>query len=366
MMGGYYAKALGKVADVKTVGVPMATPCDFPSKLPHAPLQPVLDQMPWKPDFYIQFYSKPEYFPEDLHRIQIPKVWYIYDLHVHMQEIAAAAYLFDLVICYGEKEKQQLHDLGITHVEVLPFAADNDCYYRPHQGDETRPHKIGFAGNAWNTSAKRAELLRKIQKHFPIQIEHLTLAGEQVRDFYGQCDIVLNHAIANDVNMRIPEVLFSGRPLLTSEVPDIGDYLNPDEHASTYTDDNILDKIKWLLDHPNEREEMAARGQAHALARHSYDHRAKKLSEILTLYQERWQTSGATKKNPYLLQAAQFRYLFFRYPGDALLWAREQMPAGGHLAARVLKMSLTSLCFFLRTTQRFTKAEYFQSYYSDR
>ena len=47
------------------------------------------------------------------------------------------------------------------------------------------------------------------------------------------------------------------------------------------TGDECIEKIKWLLDHPKEREEIAKAGQKRVLKDHTFKIRANQLNEII-------------------------------------------------------------------------------------
>lgn len=316
MMGWYYAKELAKTAEVKLAGPEFAgAKSDFALR-PGAPLQPVLDRLGSWPDFYVEFYSKPGYHPADLPALKIPKAWYIYDTHLHLDELCTASYLFDLVFCPSEADRQRLLARGVPRVEVLEFAADPDMYFRPIE--ETRPKKLclGFAGSARGHAQLkgREEFLRRVAERYPLHIEHRTLQGGPVADFYRDCDIVLNHAIGGELNMRVPEALMSGSALLTPEVEGLTDFIDTQRSLAIFNGDNVFEKIETLLARPDLRLELARHGQQEVLAKHTYAHRAQKLVACL----EEHRRQGFPSKNPWLLEAAQLRYTMFRHPGSGV------------------------------------------------
>ena len=362
MMGAYYERALRKHNKVITVGPQFGdAQSDFDVN-PGQPLRVVLSKIASPIDFYIQFYSKPDYFPPDLHLIDYPKAWYVYDLHLHLDEIAASCYLFDLIFTYDEISKQQLIQKGVPRVEVLPFAADPEFYYRKYRHGKCK-YQVGFSGTAWGSEALRGReaLLKKIGENFDLKIEHRTLAGKAVADFYQECQIVLNHAIKNDINMRVPETLLSGRPLLTPEVPGLEQMIKPQGHAMIYREENILEKISYMLSHPDEMEKMAQDGQAYALEVLTYEKRAKTLCDFLKIELETYKHGGRVPKNQFLAQAAQFNYHFFRFPGDALVWLKGQLARKTGGLYKVLVLALSALVLCCLGLQKFKKTKYFQN-----
>jgi hypothetical protein len=361
MMGAYYERALRKEHTVFTVGPHFEdAESDFDAR-PGDPLKEVLSKIEPPIDFYVQFYSKPDYFPPDLHEIDLPKAWYVYDLHLHLDEIAASCYLFDIIFTYDELSKRELERRGVPRVEVLLFAADPELYYQKHQKKE-RKYDVGFSGSAWGSDALkgRESLLKKVGDQFNLKVEHRTLMGKAVADFYQDCHIVLNHAIKNDLNMRISEVLLSGRPLLTPDVPGLRTMIEPDKHAIIYRENNVLDQIALMLEQKDKMEVMAQQGQEHALANMTYAKRAKSLATFLEEELHSYTHNGRASKNPYLSKAAQFNYHYFRFPGDAFIWLRNTINKKDGNIIKILVVSLNLMIFTLYLLQKIKKNEYFQ------
>ena len=206
----------------------------------------------------------------------------------------------------------------------------------------------------------RKELIEQLQKKFSLKVENRSLFGNEVADFYQQCKVVLNHAIADDYNMRVAEALLSGRPLLTPKVTGIEAFVQDGVHASVYEAHNLEAKLQHLLDHPNEAEAMAQKGQEEFLNKHTYDHRAQTLTQALNELVEKYQNEGRPHKNPWLKRAAQFRYHYFRYPGDALSFLLQDPLQEARLADRLLFKGLTCLRKLLRFLDRLRGSEHFQ------
>ena len=152
MMGGYYAKSLKKIAKVWTVGPKVSqSENDFYVDI-HEPITPILSKINEPIDFYISFYSKPDFFPIDMYKLPIPTAWYVYDTHLHLHELSTTAYLFDHIFCTDEPTRLRLQQQGVSHLSVLPFAADKDYYYRPQSQNLNRPYDVGFCGSITNPS----------------------------------------------------------------------------------------------------------------------------------------------------------------------------------------------------------------------
>ena len=362
MMGWYYAKALGKIADVTTIGPQFAGAV---SHIPVLPNEPLLKHIPdlFAYDFYLQVYSKPGYFPPDICEIYIPKVWYVYDTHIHLDVLATTCHVFDLIFCPNAFDRDRLFGLGIPNVEVLEFAADKDSYFIPHRPSKDKHVAIGFAGSVNNHThlKERKELLEEVASRFPLKIENRTLSGPRVAEFYSDCRIVLNHAIGHEVNMRISEALMSGSLLLTPVVEGIEKYIDIQKSVITYNRDNLFDKIAEILAQPERFDDIAKYGQQEVLERHTYEHRARELVTHTTNYLEKWSPGGPPSKNPWLIKSAELRYRLAFQPGHAFRIMREPWFAPRGLCGKLLGLAFSAITRFLKLLEFLPGRSYFNS-----
>ncbi len=83
-------------------------------------------------------------------------------------------------------------------------------------------------------------------------------------------------------NMRLFETTGVGTCLVTDWKENLKNLFEPAKEVVTYKSAaECTEKIKWLLDHPKEREAIAKAGQARTLTEHSYSKRAEQLDEII-------------------------------------------------------------------------------------
>lgn len=358
-VGAFYLKYLKRVADVVSIGPEVGLQSDIPVDV-RDPLLPHLQGEHGPFDVYVQFYSKPDYFPPDLYKVDIPKVWIVYDLHLHGYELGRTAFLFDLVIVMDESVKQLLLSMGVSRVEVLPFAVDHEVFYIPWK-DQPRPHTVGFSGSVSGHPQLegRKRLLDKVGSHFPLKIEHRSKMGSEVAEFYQECQVVINQAVNHELNMRVMETLAAGRPLLTPEVPGLEDVIEDQTHAVVYREENLIEKLTWMVEHPEECEEMARKGQAHAMQHHTYEVRAKQLIGILENEREYWD-NPTVQKHPDHLRTTQFLYHWFRYPGDALDWLAQHW-AYHSFPGKMMQSFLRVASLTLKVIGTLWNKKYFQS-----
>jgi len=83
-------------------------------------------------------------------------------------------------------------------------------------------------------------------------------------------------------NVRLFEVTGVGSCLITDWKKNLNDFFEIDKEIVTYkSTEECIEKVKWLLDHPKEREEIAKSGQKKTLGNHTFKQRADLLNSII-------------------------------------------------------------------------------------
>jgi spore maturation protein CgeB len=83
-------------------------------------------------------------------------------------------------------------------------------------------------------------------------------------------------------NMRLFETTGVGACLLTDWKKNLPDLFEPDKEALTYrTAEECVEKLKYILDHEDERRAIAAAGQQRTLREHNFENRAAWIDEII-------------------------------------------------------------------------------------
>jgi 2-polyprenyl-3-methyl-5-hydroxy-6-metoxy-1,4-benzoquinol methylase len=98
--------------------------------------------------------------------------------------------------------------------------------------------------------------------------------------------IVVNAAIdmaqGEGPNMRIFEATGSGAFLLTERYQNLDQFFEPEVEVATFTtEQELIEKIYYYLEHPEERAAIARRGQERCLSDHSMQNRARKFDAII-------------------------------------------------------------------------------------
>ncbi len=127
---------------------------------------------------------------------------------------------------------------------------------------QSSPLRRHFHGNAWGLAMYQA------------------LRGAQI-----SLNLHINAAENNANNMRLYESTGVGTLLLTDAKDNLHTLFEPGKEVVTYhSTADCLEKLSYYLSHEEERQRIAAAGQARTLKEHTYRHRMEELLHILTKY----------------------------------------------------------------------------------
>lgn len=193
--------------------------------------------------------------------------------------------------------------IGMVNWSYLKIAFGQTITIQPRLY-QTRSIEISFVGGLgypchW---ARGTAMLEAVAKHFGRRFRwhgykgydtpqalrdvwHGPAWGNQMYDIYANSRIVVNRhgEIANGYsnNMRMYEATGMGAVLITEASKNIHDIFAPHEVA-TYTDqDTLIERITYLLDHPDIAEKIAAAGCQRTLSEHTYVHRMQEVTHLL-------------------------------------------------------------------------------------
>lgn len=143
-----------------------------------------------------------------------------------------------------------------------------------HQKYETvypKEYDAIFIGSM-DVSPRRRELCDRFG------IQHMTAFGEEYFVTMKKAKICFNHAISVDINAKNFEIMASGTFMLTNYNQSLVDMFNgsSDLLACMYgTDQEIGEKIKYYLEHEDEREAIAKRLYDYVWEHHTWESRCK-------------------------------------------------------------------------------------------
>lgn len=207
-----------------------------------------------------------------------PSAWWVIDTHLDFDWAKKRAPEFDYVFAAQRDGAEKLRECGIASATWLPLACDPVLHGRQSVSPK---YDVSFVGNAF--PGIRQDLLEAIAKHFPNSFIG-NRYFEEMAAVYSASKIVFNRSLKNDVNMRVFEGLASGSLLVTNDLAENGlnEQFREGQQFVAYRDqEELLDKLRFYLEHDEARERIAAAGHAEVLARHTYRHRMETLLQTI-------------------------------------------------------------------------------------
>ena len=126
---------------------------------------------------------------------------------------------------------------------------------------------------------------KQIKKLFPKKVSKGPLETSKYYELLAQSKIVLNlHRDEEEDygNIRCFEATGVGTCLLTDRGAELSEFFDVGNEIVAFTDvEDCLRKVRYLLDHPKERERIAANGQRRTLAQHTIMHRCEVMAAAL-------------------------------------------------------------------------------------
>lgn len=176
----------------------------------------------------------------------------------------------DFVFCAQKRAVEEMRRDGIANPIWLPHAFEPLAY--PKQEKFTKNFDVCFIGHV--NSRNREEALNRLFSEFP-NFDYGQALFEEAAARYGNSKICFNISMADDLIMRVFEVMGSGSFLLTNWVPTIEEVFEDGKHLVLYRSlDEMVDKAKYYLAHDDEREKIAQAGYEEVMAKHTIQHRA--------------------------------------------------------------------------------------------
>lgn len=232
-----------------------------------------IDNIPEGFDLYLNVDDSLKYVLPALLR---PSAWWVIDTHRQYDWDLKKAKTFNYIFAAQKDGAERLMADGITNVKWLPLACDPEVH-RKH--NVPRKYDISFVGNVF--PGPREDLLNVIKKNFPN-----VFIGKKFHDemavVFSESKIVFNRSIKNDINMRIFEALSAGSLLVTNNLDNNGlsELFTDGRHLVAYKDeDELLRKIRYYMEHEDEREKIALEGMLEAQKSHTYEQRMDAILE---------------------------------------------------------------------------------------
>jgi hypothetical protein len=215
----------------------------------------------------------------------------------------AAAPLYDLVVANDFYHAVQWRELGAKRVEALPMSAVDPDFHKTYDltAQERAEYacEVGVVGTLvpdrlYNERIAALEALREFDlgiwsvhevPHSLRQYYRGPALGERMLRITQAAKIVVNshgNFMRYGGNMRLFEACGVGAFQIVDDRPGVAAWFEIGTHLVTYRDpDHLREVVRYYLDHDDERARIAAAGQAHVYAQHTYDQRMARLMELV-------------------------------------------------------------------------------------
>lgn len=170
---------------------------------------------------------------------------------------------------------------GCGNAHWLPLACD-PLVHSPV--DAAKEYDVAFVGSCSRIlHAERVERLAKLAQQFTVLLRdglsELEMRGELARG-----RLAFNSSVAQDVNMRVFEVMAMGLPLLTNRdaaCNGLFELFDDRKHLIAYDDDTLLEVAQVYLQDAEARSKIAQKGRHEVISKHTYTHRAKQIIDTV-------------------------------------------------------------------------------------
>ncbi len=172
------------------------------------------------------------------------------------------------------------HRDGIFHILPTQWAARSDQLFPPLMSHQCR-YPVSFIGEAHGNRKQRIQCL--LDQGIPVSCfghgwPHGPVSADDVPIIMRNSVISLNFANSrgrqNQIKARTFEVPGAGGFLLTESAPHLENWYVPDREIAVYqSDQELAEKIKFYLSHPDTRDRIAAAGFQRTSNDHTYERR---------------------------------------------------------------------------------------------
>jgi len=183
---------------------------------------------------------------------------------------------------------------GLDNFALSQWAADSSRMAPPIPADQCR-YQVSFVGSIYGNRQQWADDLKQRGIEIetfgygwpngPVAAEEITgiMRESQVSLNFGDSGVVMENGKpvrSRQIKARVFEVPGAGGLLATEYAEHLEEYFLPGEEIVVFDDvDDLAEKIKFLLSHPEQRDTIAKAGYARTKREHSYESRFTPLIE---------------------------------------------------------------------------------------
>lgn len=213
-----------------------------------------------------------------LEHFELPRLWWSIDTHLHGRWHRHFAAQFHRVMGAQRPYLKKLRDISGRPAKWMPLFFPAAMPFTPW---EERTIDVAFVGTLDKTkNPRRVAFLEALQKRLPVQV----MQGNY-RKVYRQSRIVINQAVAGDLNNRIFEAMGCGAALVTEALPQgFRDIAVPGSEFLIYPPGDVeaaAQAIESLLSDTQRCEAMARAGWEKVQSKHLASHRAALVDKLM-------------------------------------------------------------------------------------
>ncbi len=224
--------------------------------------------------FLLENYESGRWVP-DLSRYNQLKVFWSIDSHCILKSHVNTCRRHGIHICLNAIDSHQGHFSSFCKTHWFPNAYPDDLIFP--MPDIQKTVDVGFCGNFLN----RKNWVDLLGKKYGLTPDVMVIGNDMVRAINGY-KIHFNRNISNDINYRTFETLGCQTLLLTNHTENLEQLFTIGEELITYTSEqDLLEKVKYYLEHQEERERIALKGHQRVKQQHTYKERAKTFLEMV-------------------------------------------------------------------------------------
>lgn len=246
-------------------------------------LQDLLDRMPagFVPDRIVYYDNSRPFNILDFAQNQIPSLFFSVDAHHHFAWHPFVSAMFDKTLVAQPDYLPHFAQFD-PQAAWFPLWATQDAQPQPVQDID-----VCFRGNLEpKQHPKRAVFFEKLGK-----LINIDSRGGYYLEPFCRSKIVVNHTVKGDLNFRVFEAMMCGALVVTPAIQNGQPALFEDgKDLITYASedaDDAANKIRYYLEHEEERRRIAENGRNKVLAHHSTKARARDLEKLLLELQVR-------------------------------------------------------------------------------